>query len=137
MDIDLDISGHQSIQEELSELEDDWSDSPEFVIENDAEYSRFLELGTRKMQPYPFFRPALNEYMAGPNQLVQKNQGVDLSSADTIDELMLLIVVSINSQIEANLRAAASTGRSPGVHPEHPKVRTGKLLNSQSWKRVE
>ncbi len=136
MDIDLDISGHRQIQEELDELEDDWSDSPEFVIENTAEYAHYLELGTRYMPPYPYFGPAINEYMADPNALVRKNQGVDLSSAETVDELLLLIVTSINQQIQANLRAAASSGRSPGVHPEHPKVQTGNLLNSQNWRRL-
>jgi len=117
-------------------LEDEWSDSPAFEVKNDANYAQFLELGTRHMPPYPFFGPAINEYMAGPNQLVRKNKGVDLSDAETVDELLFLITVSINQQIQANLRAAKSTGRSPGVHPDHPQVQTGNLLNSQSWKRI-
>lgn len=135
-DIDLDVENHLEVREALADIEDDWSDAPAFEIHNDAEYAPYLEYGTRKMPPYPFFRPAINEYMAGPNALVRKQQGVGLSDASTVDELVYLLTVSLNQQVQANLRADKASGRSPGTHPDHPQVETGNLLGHQDWEKL-
>lgn len=136
MDIDLDLSGHLEVQEALEELEEDWSDAPTYEVYNPTEYGPYLELGTRYMPPYPFFRPAINEYMASPDALARKQQGIGLKETSTVDELVYLLTVSLNQQIEDNLRAGESARRSPGTHPEHPKTPTGNLLGNQKYRRL-
>lgn len=81
------------------------------------------------MQPYPFFRPAIREAQAKGLGFIEEFANMpaeEMSAADLVTALAL----GLEAQLKRNVTAQAAGGRSPGVHPEHPRVQTGNLRAS-------
>jgi len=132
---DLDIDT-QAVKERIRQLKDDYSDAPTFVVSSGAEYSIYVEMGTRDMPPYPFFRPAVREFKANPKAFLLKNTELNaISDIDSADELVESVALALEKQIKINATAAAPN-RSPGVDPDHPKVQTGNLRARIQAQRV-
>jgi len=136
-DFDFDLRGDTDLQATLEGLEQRGSSNAQHVVTSDAEYSRFLEFGTRDMPPYPFFRPAIREAKLDIEILLRRHQQLGLDDFQTTDELVLAVAESLREQMQNNVRAALSGGaRSPGTKPGHPQVQTGNLLNSINRRRI-
>jgi len=136
-DFDIDQSGTVDIRASLDDLEDKWSDAPTFEVGTGVEYAVYLEFGTEKMPPYPFFRPAIREFKANPERFVTSNsEYTDIEQIPNVNQLVRAIATALVSQMEKNASAASSTDRSPGVDPEHPMRDTGNLVNSISFQRI-
>lgn len=135
--IDLGINGFAEVQGRMQELLERGSTDRVYVTGTNTEYAIYLEMGTRDMPPYPWFRPAVVEFQANPEQFIRKN--TDYKSIDAIptaDALVEAIAVGLQTQMEANASAASSGSRSPGTHPDHPKRETGNLVASINATRV-
>jgi hypothetical protein len=135
-DFDIDLSGFESLQEDFAELEGEWTDSPVFTVESGAEYSIYLEMGTRDMPPYPFFRPAIREFRANPRSFILEHTEYSrISDIPDVDELVTAVAQSLERQMKLNATAQAS-GRSPGTDADHPQVQTDNLRARIQARRV-
>jgi len=136
-DFELDLSGMEQLQGRLEELKEDGTTTAEHEVVSEADYSRFLEFGTRDMPPYPFFRPAIREAKLDAEMLIRRHQQLGLGDFETADELVLALAESLREQMQNNVRATLSGGvRSPGTAPEHPVVQSSNLLNGIKRKRL-
>jgi phage gpG-like protein len=136
-DISIDLSGVPRIREALEDLKDDYESNAVYAVGTNTEYATYLEFGTRKMPPYPFFMPAVREFQANPEAFITDNTG--FSGIDEIgdtDTFIRAVATALKTQIEKNANAAGATDRSPGTDPEHPKVDTGNLRASIDVVRV-
>jgi hypothetical protein len=99
-----------------------------WVVGTDVEYAVYLEFGTRNHPPYPFLFPAARDVMN-----TQGNRIFD--EAESLDEAIENIAKAVEKQ--AKINATAGRGdRSPGTHPDHPKIVSGELRNSIEAERV-
>jgi len=133
-DLDLDAA---SVRERLRDLKDDYADKPVWEIEAGAEYSVYIEYGTRHMPPYPFVRPAVKEFEANPESfLVDKTELSGIDEISSTEEMVRNVALALEKQIKINATAAAGD-RSAGTHPDHPKVQTGNLRASVKARRIK
>lgn len=135
MEIDLDLSGVEALRAELEEIETTVGRESVWRVTVSADYAKYLETGTRDMPAYPFFRPAIREFQARGNAFLRKH-GFDIEEADSAADAVSMVALSLEAQMKQNVTAQAAGGRSPGTHPEHPKVQTGNLRSSISARRV-
>ena len=131
-EIDIDDA---AVRQSLRELKDDYTSRREYKVGSNVEYSVYLEFGTRDMPPYPFVRPAVKEFEAGPEQFVRKHSGVEVDELESADQVVKTVAFAFETAITQNANANAPD-RSPGTNPEHPVVQTGTLVNSIQAERV-
>jgi len=122
-DFDIDLDGELNVRESLNDLERDWTDSIEVAVESGAEYSAYLEFGTRHMPPYPFFRPAIREFKRNPEGFITDNTEYNsVREIESADQLILSVGAALESKMKVNVTAQGnSLDRSPGTDPEHPR----------------
>ena len=127
-----------AVRDALADLEDEYTTERVEVVGSNVEYGVYLEFGTEKMQPYPWFRPAVREFKLDPEGFITDNSG--FSSVEEIpdaDTLVKTVASALESKMEANVSAVSASDRSPGTHPDHPKRQTGNLVNSIEAVRVK
>lgn len=132
--IELDTS---KVRRQLDDLKDNWRSERVYTVGTNVEYAIYLEMGTRHMPPYPFFRPAIVQFEADPEGFITGNTAFssfrEIPSADT---LVKATATAFENQITANASALSGLDRSPGVHPDHPKRVTGNLAASIQAERL-
>jgi hypothetical protein len=98
---DMDIKGLEEHQRELREERDRW-DKPSgtWHVGTAVEYSLFLEFGTSKMDPKPFFRPALLEAQKDLSEFVRKNTRKTLQEVDGPQELVKTIAFALERRVK-------------------------------------
>jgi hypothetical protein len=127
-----------SVRESLNDLIDEWDSDAVYVTGTNVEYAIYLEMGTRDMPPYPFFRPAIVQFKADPEGFITGNTAFNsVREIPNGDQLVRALATAFENQITANASALSAVERSPGVHPEHPKRVTGNLAASISAQRVK
>jgi len=130
-DIDLDLLGANELQVEFDRLKEAGESDRAYVVGSNVEYGVFLEFGTRKMPPYSWFRPAVREFKANPEDFITDNTGyTSVDEIPSTDALVDAVANALVNQMENNVSAGSSVDRSPGTVPEHPKRDTGTLVNS-------
>lgn len=133
----VDISGFSELEEKFSDLQRRGDGDRRYTVGTNVEYAIYLEMGTRHMPPYPFFRPALFELEADPEGFILDNTNYSsIEEIPTANELVDALAFALERQLKANA-TAGDNDRSPGVHPDHPKVQTGNLRASISAVRIK
>lgn len=133
--IDIDSA---KVRAQLDKLKEQYDDDPVYLVTSGTEYHVYLEYGTRDMPPYPTFRPAVNEFRANPKAFLLKNTELNsLDGLDSTQEVVKTVAFALERQIKINATAAASSGRSPGTHPDHPQVQTGTLRSRIQARRIK
>ena len=152
MDIDLELDGLSTTQAALERLRQRWEGAVEIIVFSRADYSEPLEFGRGPITPdsaealrfevdgevvyaarvsghppYPFFRPALREMQASPERLLRQTTGRSLDDFRSVEALMEGIGDALEERIKQNATAQRGSGRSPGTHPDHPRIQTGNL----------
>lgn len=80
---------------------DEWSgDDTTWHVGTAVEYSIFLEYGTSKMDPKPFFRPALAEAGRDLAAFVRDNSQKTLSQVDGPQELVRTIAFALERRVK-------------------------------------
>ena len=87
------------------------------------------------MPPYPFMRPAIREFEAGPEQFVRKHAGVEIDGLESTNQVVKTVAFAFETAITQNANANAPD-RSPGTDPEHPKVQSGNLRARINARRI-
>lgn len=162
VDIDVDLEGVADVTQELESLKDKWTTNETWRVGSNVEYGIILEMGRGPVRadsgylkfevdgetkfrksvkghpPYPWFRPAVREFIANPDVFIAKNSEVSgLATANSAEGLLRLIALGLESQMTANASAKSSmVSRSPGTHPEHPQRDTGQLIGSIQAVRI-
>jgi len=135
-DLDLDTS---KVRLQLENLKDEWETDAVFAVgSGGVEYAIYLEMGTRDMPPYPWFRPAIREFQANPQPFVLAN--TRFNSFEEIpdgDTLVKAVATALENKMTDNVNAQKANARSPGTDPEHPKRDIGNLTASIQAVRVK
>lgn len=98
--IDVDVHGLEALFDELDDLEDAWADDQRWVVGTAVEYSIYLEFGTSKMDPKPFFRPALQEARRDIEGFIRDNTNTVVSEIGSADELVRTIAFALERRVK-------------------------------------
>jgi len=127
-DIDIDMA---SVAESLDDLKDKWETDAVFTVGSNVEYGVYLEFGTRDMPPYPWFRPAILEFEANPQDFVIENTNFNsIQEIPNGDTLVRAVSNALENKMTDNVNAQKAVDRSPGTNPEHPRRQDGNLTAS-------
>lgn len=97
----VEINGMQDTLAELDELKRDFTGGGEWVVGTAVEYAIYLEFGTSKMDPKPFFRPALREVRTrGVEGFVESNSDTSIESIDSAEELVQTLAFALERRIK-------------------------------------
>lgn len=99
-DISFELSGLDRIERRLEDLRDDWDDSPRYLVGSAVEYAVYLEFGTSKMDPKPFFRPALAEARADLEAFIADNTRKTAEQIDSAKELVKTIAFALERRVK-------------------------------------
>jgi hypothetical protein len=137
-DVDLDLSGVASLQEEINDLRDEYGQDPIYAVGTNVEYGVFLERGTEDMPAYPWFKPAIREFRRDPEGFIQDTTGFGgIDEIQTTKQMVDAVATGLANRMTDNVNAQdASADRSPGTDPEHPKRDTGNLTASIQAVRI-
>jgi hypothetical protein len=98
---DFDIRGIDAHQRELREQQEKWSKpSGTWHVGTAVEYGVYLEFGTSKMDPKPFFRPALAEAERDLAEFVRSNSKKTLSQVDGPRELVKTVAFALERRVK-------------------------------------
>lgn len=103
-DISFDLSGVDRIERRLEDLRDDWENSPRWVVGTAVEYSVYLEFGTSKMDPKPFFRPVIAEArVLGIERFIDRHTRKDADDIDTARELVRTLALAVERRVKETI----------------------------------
>lgn len=119
--------------ETLEDMQDEVGESGTHYIGTAVEYSVYLEFGTSKMDPKPFFRPALAEARRDLEGFIRENSRKTLQQIDTADELARTIAFALERRVKeiitekdliesGTLRASVQAVPAPGDLPDADEV---------------
>lgn len=105
-DFDLELQGMQGVLDELDDLEERWTGPERWVVGTAVNYSIYLEMGTRHMDPKPFFRPALSELrMQGIGGFIAHNTRTNIDEIDDIGGLVRKLAFALERRIKEIITA--------------------------------
>lgn len=99
-DFDFELDGVGSLQEEFGDRIDDWSGGGTAYVGSAVEYAVFLEYGTSKMDPKPFFRPAIAEATADIEGFIESHTETSVDGIDSADELVKTIALTLERRVK-------------------------------------
>lgn len=98
---DFDIQGLEAHQRQLREERNEWTgDGGTWHVGTAVEYAIYIEFGTSKMDPKPFFRPALTEAQRDLSAFVRDNTETTLSQIDGPQELVRTIAFALERRVK-------------------------------------
>lgn len=138
-DFNLELDGFEKTKQQFEELRERYDgDGVTYVVGTSVEYGVYLEFGTEKMSPKPWFRPAIREFKANPESfLLDNTEFGSVDEIETTEELVKAVSFALQTKMTANVNAQdPSADRSPGVDPDHPSRDTGNLSASIQAVRI-
>lgn len=119
----VNLNGLGIVLTNLELLERSVSTEEEWAVGTPVPHGLYLEVGTAKMQPYPWLGPAVRD--------VLKNEAPGIfEQSDDADEAIEKVAKAVEKQAKTNVMAGEAGGRSPGTHPDHPERQTRELHDS-------
>lgn len=130
----------EDLVEALDDLQDEVGEAGTFFVGTAVEYSVYLEFGTSKMDPKPFFRPALAEARRDLDGFIRDNTETTVQEIDDADELARTVAFALESRIKdiikekglidtgtlwASVRAIPAPGRLPSADEVDGSVAPG------------
>jgi phage gpG-like protein len=97
----LQIQGLQNLRESLDDLEADLTGERRFLVGTNVSYAIFLEFGTKKMDPRPFFRPAIAEIRRkGVDDFLQDNTQLSAKRIENLDSLVRALALALERRVK-------------------------------------
>lgn len=97
---DVESNGIRAQLEGLKAERRDWTGGPTYHVGTAVEYAVYLEFGTSKMDPKPFFRPAIVEARRDLESFVADNTETSLRQIDAVDELVETIAFALERRVK-------------------------------------
>lgn len=97
---DFELDGVETLLEDLEDLEERWTGGGEWVVGTRVEYAVYLEFGTSKMDPKPFFRPVLAEVKTGMENFIDRNTRTSVDDIDSIEEFVQTLALAMERRIK-------------------------------------
>jgi hypothetical protein len=129
-DFDADF---EELVETLEDLQQQASGGGSYYVGTAVEYSIYLEVGTSKMDPKPFFRPALNEARRDLETFIERNTTKVVGDIETARELVRTVAFALERRIKeiitqkglidtGTLRASITAAPVPEALPDADEV---------------
>jgi len=100
-DFSHNLDGLEDQVTDLEREEEQWDDSTAWFVGTAVEYSVYLEFGTSKMDPKPFFRPVLHEVEAkGVGPFLEEHTRTSIGDIDSLDELVETLAFAIERRVK-------------------------------------
>jgi hypothetical protein len=99
-DFDIDVSGLAAIRGDIDDLSDDIERPGTWYVGTGVEYSIYLEFGTSKMDPKPFFRPAVAEAKRDSDSFIQRHEQVNPETIDDVDTYIKVLALAIENRVK-------------------------------------
>lgn len=132
----INLNGFGVVLTELEQIKKAAISETVWVVGTNVKYGAYLEFGTSSMPAYPWLRPAVNEFNRNPEGFLVKHTDTFVDQIDDAEELVAKITLSLERQMKLNVSANAANRRSPGTHPEHPKIQSNTLRASIEAEKV-
>lgn len=129
-DLDLNIRGLDALEAELEERQARWASGGEWVVGTAVEYSVYLEYGTSRMDPKPFFRPALNEARwKGIPAFIDDHTRKDPDDITSAAELVKTLALALERRVKEiiTIRGLVDTGTLRASVQAVPRTDIGQL----------
>jgi hypothetical protein len=92
------------LDQQIAQLEREreaWEDDgTEWYVGTAVEYAIYLEVGTSKMDPKPFLRPALHAYESNLRAAIAADTKTTVEEIDSVDELVQTIAFGLERRVK-------------------------------------
>jgi hypothetical protein len=99
-DFSFDLGGVEDLKVELQEEATRWSGGGTAYAGTAVEYAIYVEFGTSKMDPRPYFRPALSEARGNIPGFIADNTGKTVETIDSADELVRTVALALERRVK-------------------------------------
>jgi predicted house-cleaning noncanonical NTP pyrophosphatase (MazG superfamily) len=99
-DFSFDLDGAEELKLELQEEAASWSGGGTAFVGTAVEYSVYVEYGTSKMDPRPYFRPALAEARGNIPGFIADNTNKTVASIDSADEFVETVALALERRVK-------------------------------------
>jgi hypothetical protein len=100
-EFEFEIEGLEELEAALEELEQRWGRDDEHLVVTTVDYSVFLEFGTSKMDPKPFFRPAVDELRrSGVQKFLAQYGDAEFEDIDSTSELVEEVAKALRDRVK-------------------------------------
>jgi hypothetical protein len=100
-DFELQVQGLQNLKESLDDLEADLTGERRFIVGTNVSYAIYLEFGTKKMDPRPFFRPAISELrQSGVDDFLKDNTNLTAERIEDLDSLVRALALALERRVK-------------------------------------
>ena len=128
-DFEFELNGITNLKEEFADEIEDWSDAGSVYVGTAVEYSIYLEYGTSKMDPRPYFRPALVEAKADLTGFIRDHTNTTVATIGSADRLVKTLGLALERRVKeiitekglidtGTLRASVLAVPQPGALPD-------------------
>jgi len=98
--VDLDLDGMADLQAEVRDRADDLDEPGQWYVGTAVNYAIYLELGTAKMDPKPFIRPAAHAYQSNLRAAIAADTETTLEQIDSAEELVKTVAFGLERRIK-------------------------------------
>lgn len=100
-EFELEMEGIEGLRQALDDLERAWVGESVTLVRTGVKYAFFLEFGTSKMDPKPFFRPAISELRgSGVETFINLNGETAFEEIGSVDELVKETARALRNRIQ-------------------------------------
>jgi len=146
-DFDFDLSGVQAAEQDFRDEIDDWTGGGAAYVGSAVEYGVYLEFGTSKMNPKPFFRPVLADARQDVAAFIDDNTNTTVRAIDSAEELVETLALAIERRVKelitqkglidtGTLRASIVAVRSPASLPDEDDLPSGQNIPPSAGRRA-
>jgi hypothetical protein len=101
VDLELKLQGLENLVDSLEELERDLSGRETIIVGTNVSYAIFLEFATKKMDPRPFFRPAISELRRqGVDDFLKSNTKLSAKRIEDLDSLVTAVGLALERRVK-------------------------------------
>ena len=105
-EFEVELEGFRRVLNALEDISDDLRGAGTVTVGTGVEYAIYLELGSRDMDPKPFFRPALAELrVQGVNGFIETNSKLSVEQIEELDDLVAVVGLALERRIKEIIAA--------------------------------
>lgn len=100
-DFHVQVEGFQRAIDELNDMLEQLESDDRWIVGTGVEYAIYLEFGTSKMDPKPFFRPAVNEArQQGIERFIEDYSNLEVEAIENLDSLVAALALALERRVK-------------------------------------